>query len=293
MPKFKLVLSTLLLSAVVSSVPTQASQSTEALSNLSGSGLTPLNEFRLPSLSPYSSPLRGENERGGETRVQSPPKLGDLGGFKRQVRNFYGSSKGMVQTSLDKDNTPPVDPQGTVSRGPCTIAPLDLKTNTEVWSDRPLFVWQGPLGQIEVREQGSNNVLWRQPLEPGIARIQYAGEPLQSGQVYDWVLFDLENNVTSVIAFKVMDAQAREQVNIQLQNLERELKSKRATAEESAILRAQLFAGQRLWSDAWREAFSVGDPMKVIGTIPQTPPTPFCMRRPNPIPSKPVDSEEN
>jgi hypothetical protein len=32
-------------------------------------------------LRPYSSPLLGENERGGGNRIQSPPELGDLGGF--------------------------------------------------------------------------------------------------------------------------------------------------------------------------------------------------------------------
>jgi hypothetical protein len=32
-------------------------------------------------LRPYSSPLKGENERGGGNRNQSPPELGDLGGL--------------------------------------------------------------------------------------------------------------------------------------------------------------------------------------------------------------------
>jgi hypothetical protein len=189
--------------------------------------------------------------------------------------------KDIVQTSLTKDNPPP-EPQVPGSRGPCTIAPLDLKTNTEVWSDRPLFAWQGPVGKIEVRRQGSNDFLWRETIPQGVGRIQYAGEALQAGQTYNWVLFDLQNNVTSTIAFKVMDSQEREQVNTQLQGLERELKAKGATAEESAARRAQYFAQRQLWSDVWREAFSVDNPIAIIGTITQTTPTPFCTRSPKP-----------
>ena len=229
MRKFTWVLSTLLLSAMISSVPTRASQ---------------------------------------VAKVQI---------------NLHESSKDIIQASFTKDNTPPTDPgHGTVSRGPCTIAPLDLKTNTEVWSDRPLFLWRGPIGRIEVRQQGSNDVLWRQPIEPGVGRMQYAGEPLQPGRTYNWVLFDLENNAISSIAFKVMNAREREQVNTQLLSLERELKAKGATTEESAARRAQYFAQRQLWSDAWREAFSVDNPVAIIETITQTTPTPFCTRSPKP-----------
>jgi len=229
MRKFNWVLSTLLLSAMISSVPTSASQVAKVQTNLSG------------------------------------------------------SAKDIVQASFSKDNIPPTDPrEGAVSRGPCTIAPLDLKTNTEVWSDRPMFLWRGPIGKIEVRQQGRNDVLWRQPIEPGAGGIQYAGEPLQPGRTYDWVLFDLQNNAITSIAFKVMDARDREQVNTQLQSLERELKAKGATAQESAARRAQYFAQRQLWSDAWREAFSVDNPVAIIGTITQTTPTPFCTRSPKP-----------
>ena len=228
MRKFTWVLSTLLLSAMISSVPTRASQ---------------------------------------VTKVQT---------------NLPGYLKDIIQTSFSKDNPPPVDPEIPGTRGPCTIAPLDLKTNTEVWSDRPLFLWRGPIGKIEVRQQGSNDVLWRQPIEPGVGLMQYTGEALQPGVTYNWVLFDLQNNAIRSIAFKVMDAQEREQVNTQLQSLERELKAKGATAQESAARRAQYFAQRQLWSDAWREAFSVDNPIAVIGTITQTTPTPFCTRSPKP-----------
>jgi hypothetical protein len=248
MRKFNWVLSTLLvLSAMISIVPTRASQVTKAQTNVS----EPLKDIVQTSLS----------------KNNQPPK-----------------SQG-IRALTKQDNTPPVNPHGTGStgtRGPCTIAPLDLKTNTEVWSDRPLFLWRGPIGKIEVRQQGNNDVLWRQPIEPGVGRMQYAGEPLQPGRTYNWVLFDTQNNAISSIAFKVMDAREREQVNTQLISLERELKAKGATAQESAARRAQYFAQRQLWSDAWREAFSVDNPVAIIGTITQTTPTPFCTRSPKP-----------
>ncbi|MBW4546226.1 MAG: hypothetical protein KME25_17540 [Symplocastrum torsivum CPER-KK1] len=228
MRKFTWVLSTLLLSAMISNVPTRAFQVAKV-------------QINLPE-----------------------------------------SSKDIIQTSLSKDNPPPTDPTTTGTRGPCTIAPLDLKTNTEVWSDRPMFVWRGPIGKIEVRQQGSNDVLWRETIPQGVGRIQYAGESLQPGETYNWVLFDLQNNAIRSMAFKVMDAREREQVSTQLQSLERELKAKGATVEESAARRAQYFAQRQLWSDAWREAFSVDNPVAIIGMITQTTPTPFCTRSPKP-----------
>jgi hypothetical protein len=145
-----------------------------------------------------------------------------------------------------------------------------------------MFVWRGPIGKIEVRQQGSNDVLWRETIPQGVGRIQYAGESLQPGETYNWVLFDLQNNAIRSMAFKVMDAREREQVSTQLQSLERELKAKGATVEESAARRAQYFAQRQLWSDAWREAFSVDNPVAIIGTITQTTPTPFCTRSPKP-----------
>lgn len=239
MRKFNWVLSTLLvLSAMISIVPTKASQVTKVQTNLS----EPLKDIVQTSLTKTSQ----------------------------------------VPGTLTKQDPPPPESQTTGTRGPCTIAPLDLKTNTVVWSDRPLFVWRGPVGKIEVRLQGNDEVLWSQPIEPGVGLLQYAGEPLQAGRTYDWVLFDTQNNAISAVAFKVMDAQEREQVNTQLQNLEQELKAKKATAEESAARRAQYFAQQQLWSDAWREAFSVDNPIAIIGTITQTTPTPFCTRSPKP-----------
>jgi hypothetical protein len=115
----------------------------------------------------------------------------------------------------------------------------------------------------------------------------YAGEPLQPGQTYNWVIFDQQNTPRFLVPFKVMDAEKHEQINTQLQTLEKELNAKGATPEESAMRRAQFFAQQKLWSDFWREVFSVENPSTALTELVKTTTTDLCKKAtaPNPLPS--------
>lgn len=171
----------------------------------------------------------------------------------------YQSSTGKI--SQNKQNEEPVDKRPAGKRGGfCPLAPNVSDVSTQVWSDRPFFVWRGILGKFEVHPHQSKEVLWSQPVALGMLGVQhvpYAGKALQPGQTYDWVIFNLENKPVVSIPFKMMNSQERDRINKQLQSLNGELRDKRATAEEIALRRAQYFAQQNLWSDVWQEYFSV------------------------------------
>lgn len=190
----------------------------------------------------------------------------------------------------DQDNKPPVPggAGGGTSRGgekPCAIAPQAITTSTAVWSDRPLFVWRGVISRIEVRPTSSKKVLWSKTgiegqTKEGQSSALYAGEALQPGQSYEWLLFEpfaLEDTPPSqVVTFRVMDAKERDRIKTQLQNLEAELKAKKASAEETAVHRAQYFAQKNLWSDVLKEAYSVKNPSPALARIIQDLPTKLC-----------------
>jgi hypothetical protein len=109
-----------------------------------------------------------------------------------------------------------------------------------------LFVWQGVVGQIEVRKPATKETLWRQTVSAATRRVIYGGERLQPGQTYHWVIFDQANRSMPEFPFQVMESEKRDRIKTRLQILDVELKEKRATAEEIALRRAQYFAQWQL-----------------------------------------------
>lgn len=174
-------------------------------------------------------------------------------------------------------NEPPVEKRPGGKRGDlCAIAPRSINTETEVWNDRPLFVWQGNFGKIEVQSNDRKQVLWSQPVAATDSLVRYTGAPLLPSQIYNWVIFDLDNNPIFFVPFKVMDAQKRDRIRLDLMALEEELKNKKATAEQIALKRANYFAQHQLWSDVLQEVYTVKNPSATLKEILQKIPTQLC-----------------
>jgi len=182
-------------------------------------------------------------------------------------------------------NNPPVEetPAGQRRIPTCSIAPQSTNSDqAEVWSDRPLFVLRGPVGKIEVRKSGSKDTLWSKTIteQNGYSYVLYEEEALQPGQTYSLVIFNPSNKPIAENTFQVMNTEKRAQLEKQLQVLESELKAKKASPEEIALSRADLFAKRNLWSDVWREIALVENPSASVATyvrnipIPSCPPTP-------------------
>ena len=145
----------------------------------------------------------------------------------------------------------------------CEIAPGLLGKINVIYSDRPLFLWQGKLPSLEIylytpfSLEKEQEILWTQSVGREYQKVLYTGESLQPSQIYDWEIVVAPYSHRRRISFQVMSAQKREGISRELEQLETELTSSGATAEEIALERANYFAQRDLWSDALQELFSV------------------------------------
>ncbi|MTJ55495.1 hypothetical protein FJR38_23865 [Anabaena sp. UHCC 0253] len=171
-----------------------------------------------------------------------------------------------IYRNLFKKKEPPIKPRNGGSRPTepvCMISPDVPSVYRKVWSDRPLFLWQGYVSTIAVRHQGSNINSWIHPASH-TQNITYTGEPLQPGQVYQWVV-----NGGQFIPFQVMEKQERDRISSELQNIEKQLQSTGANTEAIALAKANYFAEKNLWSDVLQQVYSVPEPSAELTTFRQ------------------------
>lgn len=171
------------------------------------------------------------------------------------------------------------DEPALISRGNvCAIAPGLLGKTNVIWSDRPLFLWQGNVQRLEVRPYSlyssqayslysSQEVLWSQTVTKGTRSVIYTGEALQPGLTYDWELVVVDSSSPGDskprplrFTFQVMEALERDRIAAELTAIATRLKTVGATAEAIAHARANYFAQRDLWTDALQEIFSVQNP---------------------------------
>ncbi|MGB3638533.1 MAG: hypothetical protein WBA39_13300 [Rivularia sp. (in: cyanobacteria)] len=156
----------------------------------------------------------------------------------------------------------------------CLIVPQRLddpisqvQGTQEVWSVNPRFLWnisKGKVRTIELFEKGSNKPFWSQEVPEGETSFVYNGKPLQPGYSYQWrVIADAPFRMKSIPReFKVMEAQKRLGIRIQLALLEHRLKKQGANAEKIALEKANYFAKEELWSDVVKEIYQVKNPSR-------------------------------
>lgn len=260
MSQFKWVLPTLLVTALITSVPTGSNQIAEAQTSVSGS------EENI------SGTFAKDNKPSGD----NPAPVGGRSGTSRSMNPWR-----IVFESVPKDNNPPLPTNPGSPRpigGVCVIAPKAIGNNTEVWNERPLFIWAGPFKRIELRRVGEEQVLWSKALDRQ-NKILYDGEPLQLGQTYEWSLYfspDTDFPPFRTETFQVMNSQKRDRIKQDLQRLDETLKGKKASAEEIARQHALYFVKQQLWLDALQEAYSVENPSQPLKELIQSMPKEIC-----------------
>ncbi len=145
----------------------------------------------------------------------------------------------------------------------CEITPGLLGEVNVIYSDRPLFLWQGKVPSLEIylytpfsleREQ---EILWSQTVGSDVQKVLYTGKALEVGQIYDWEIVVNPQSNRRRISFQVMAGEKRDRIRSELEQLETELTISGATASEITLARANYFAQQDLWSDALQELFSL------------------------------------
>jgi hypothetical protein len=157
----------------------------------------------------------------------------------------------------------------TAARGNfCPISPGVQGEITQIWSDRPLFVWQGEIQTIGVRTRGRDtDDFWSQSVA-ALQSTTYTGEKLQPGQTYEWTVYRGEKPAMFV-PFRLMQTQQRDRITKELSNLETQLQTKGADKEAIALAKAKYFAYQELWSDVLQQAYSVPEPSAELKRIRQ------------------------
>ncbi|MEH2198402.1 hypothetical protein [Nostoc sp.] len=143
----------------------------------------------------------------------------------------------------------------------CMISPDEPKTTRIVWSDRPLFIWQGQVNKIVLLNKNTGKK-WTQPVTETQNISTYTGdELLQPGQTYEWRVFFEDSlskeELSSGVNFQVMEAQQRDRITADLQILEKQLKAENKDAEAIALAKAKYFAENQLWSDVLQQVYSV------------------------------------
>ncbi len=149
----------------------------------------------------------------------------------------------------------------------CPIAPGLIETLT-LWHDRPLFLWQGQGNQIRVRDYNQRDqILWEQAVT-GQSAIAYAGSAaLQPGQLYQWQVISIDATPTNRptpdrnwATFRMLSTEQRQDIDTALRSLEQQLQQQKASAEDSALSKANFFVDRGLWSDALQVISTVSNP---------------------------------
>jgi hypothetical protein len=174
-------------------------------------------------------------------------------------------------TILLSQAAPPAGAPPGGSRGPGDeIVPLlPGSISTETWSNRPLFLWQGVARQIELIA-ANGSIVWNQRLAETARHCFYTDTPLPSG-TYEWILYSPAKVAVSRVAFRVMSPEKQARITADLAALETQLST--ASAEHIALQKANYFAERQLWSDVFREAFSVAHPSKELSALLESLPT--------------------
>jgi len=160
---------------------------------------------------------------------------------------------------------PPVPPDNGGSRGGiCLLAPVQLPGVTPVWSDRPLFLWRGPVAKLDV-VAADGTVLWEtttwESSNADVYTRVYDGPSLQPDTDYAWQVYPVDGTgPTFTIPFKLLTATDSQQVANDLVAFEATLDGEEVPDAERPLAYVNFFADQNLWADALRVAFTVAEP---------------------------------
>lgn len=158
----------------------------------------------------------------------------------------------------------------------CPLSPAAIGGTAEIWSDRPLFLWQGEARRIALYMEDGRTIVWQRFAPIGRGSASYTGKALQPGATYVWKVFTQRSEPVMVLPFRVMDAIRREQVTTDLIALETQFASKEGTAEQLSLQRTNYFISNRLMSDALQEIFSIKQPSTELKSLLQQVSTQFC-----------------
>ncbi|MEB3282788.1 MAG: DUF928 domain-containing protein [Lyngbya sp.] len=149
----------------------------------------------------------------------------------------------------------------------CIIAPSQPMITELVWTLKPLFVWKGDIGRVELHLQESEidaKPLWSwtetgQENTSNYVVVPYDGEPLKPGQVYEWRVFESANSsriAMPPVQFQVVDSEQHQQIQSELNQL---TSSEASSSESMALEQVNYFIEKQLWTDALQEIYETNN----------------------------------
>lgn len=219
-------------------------------------GIFPWETYARGSL-PDETRSESQQLARGDLDEKKPPRNDDPAGSRAQLPPW--------QELYEKYPSRNFKPGG--SRGGdqiCPIAPAVPGKTRVIWSDHPLFLWQGNIGKIEVHPHDSEEVLWSQTFSEPDGSTIYGGKALQPEQSYDEVIFDRREHLLFIATFQVMPREKRDRIAADLISLQVQRERENATSEQIAYANADYFAKRQMWVDALQEAYSVKNPSEAL-----------------------------
>ncbi len=179
----------------------------------------------------------------------------------RQTTITRKREKSSILESIMKLLTDREEPPLTSRSQICEITPGLLETPNVIYSDRPLFIWQGEITNLEINLYSpfsmdyDQKIIWTTSNNTPSHNIPYTGEALEPGKIYDWEIVTDSQTKRRRIAFEIMDGKKRDLISQELAQLETELTISGGTKEEIILAKAHYFAKQNLWSDTLQQLY--------------------------------------
>jgi len=168
---------------------------------------------------------------------------------------------------------------GSRSNSICIISPGVLEEINIIWTNLPVFIWKTAFNSVEVQritvlQAETGEILWQKVIPSSVEAILYDGAPLEPGKTYSWEIRwrfwntqknQWEDNET-VHSFQIMDAPARKQLLIELEQLKTVSSLTKMANEQWVIRKAQYLADQGLLSDSLSILFALKEPSHKLKT---------------------------
>ena len=149
--------------------------------------------------------------------------------------------------------------------GLCPYTPGLLGDTDSIYSDIPVFLWQGSATHIAVFNYDSFELVWEASLDDEQSSVVYGGStPLEHGQKYYWQLTHPELSLFPK-TFAILPAEERAEIDLELEQQESALAT--ASTSERAVIRAEVFGDRNLWSDVLQELHSLRADNREIATF--------------------------
>ncbi|NJL86111.1 MAG: hypothetical protein HC886_09220 [Leptolyngbyaceae cyanobacterium SM1_1_3] len=170
------------------------------------------------------------------------------------------ASVGLLPGLAQAQTPPPFPRSAGGSRGDiCIVSPLIVpQASLTLWSDRPLFIWDGQISRLEIVQTDTGQTLWQAEPDAETTQLRYgADNALQAGQDYLWRVYGGSFSTELYrIPFRVMAPERRAVIADELAVLKTQFAIEQTPPDEQILRQIAYFGDRYLWADALQVAAS-------------------------------------